>query len=449
MGMLDSAMAQWVLDTARRYGATAADVLCVSSESIGAGVRMGEIEKLKSSRERRVGIRVFVDHASANASTADLDRKALEAFVAETVAMARLTSPDPESGLPDPQLQASTGVNLDLEDTAAGIVSADEALAVARKAEKAALAFDSRISNSEGAEFESGRHEVLLANSQGFCASYSGTTYSLGVAPIAAENGAMQQGYWYTANRHRNKLDDPETVGVIAAQRAIRRLGARKIKTMRCPVVFEPDMAAGLIRTLAGAASGPALYKGASFLVGRLGTRVAAANVTIVDDGAMIGGLASRPFDGEGLATRRNILVEQGVLKTYLLDTYSARKLNLAPTGSASRGVGSPPSVAATNLYLEPGQYSPSDIVGSIKQGLLVTELMGFGVNTVTGDYSRGASGIWIENGELAYPVQEITIAGNLKDMYLAIDMIANDLVWRSSTAAPTIRISQMTVAGS
>ncbi len=258
----------------------------------------------------------------------------------------------------------------------------------------------------------------------------------------------MQQGFWYTANRRLRKLEDAESVGITAARRAIRQLGARKIKTTRAPVVFEPDRAAGLIRSIAGAASGPSLYKGASFLVGQLGKPIAAPSVTIIDDALILGGLGSKPFDGEGLPTSRKKLVDKGVLATYLLDCYSARKLGLAPTGNAARSVGEAPSVSTANLYLEPGSYTPAQIIGSVKQGLYLTELFGPGVNTVTGDYSRGAGGIWIENGELAYPVNEITIAGNLKEMMASVEMIGNDLIWRSSTVAPTIKIAEMTIAG-
>jgi PmbA protein len=243
-------------------------------------------------------------------------------------------------------------------------------------------------------------------------------------------------------------LEDPESVGKTAANRALRRLGARKIKTTRAAVVFDPDMAASLLRALAGAASGPSLYKGASFLVGKLGEQIMAANVTVRDDGRMPAGLGSKPFDGEGLATNRKSLVEKGLLQSYLLDCYSARKLKLAPTGNASRGVGDVPGVSPTNLYLEAGQYTPEQIIKSVKRGLYVTELIGFGVNSVTGDYSRGAGGLWIEDGELTYPVQEITIAGNLKDIFLSIEMIGNDLKWRSATVAPTLKVSEMMIAG-
>jgi PmbA protein len=449
MAQVDVALAEWVLEVARRSGATAAEVLCVSAESLAAGVRLGEVEKLKSSRERRLGIRVFVGQSSANASTAELERDGLEDFVAHTVGLARLTAADPSAGLPDRAFHPASLAELELADNDQGIVDAETALAIARKAERAALLADPRIKNSEGAEFDSGRYAIMFANSQGFAGQYEGTSFHLGVAPIAQNDDAsMQQGYWYTANRHFAKLEDAEAVGTIAAKRALRRLGSRKIKTTRVPIIFDPEMAAGLLRALASAAAGPSLYKGASFLLGKLGEQIASPNVHIYDDGTMIGAMGSKPFDGEGLATNRKSLVENGVLKTYLLDAYSARKLKLKPTGNASRSVGDSPTVSPTNLYLEPGHQSPEEIIASVKQGLYVTELIGFGINGVTGDYSRGAGGMWIENGELTYPVQEVTIAGNLKEMFKSIEMIGNDLHWRSSVVSPTLKITEMMIAG-
>jgi len=448
MATVDLELANWALGEAKKKGATAAEVLCVSAESLAAGVRLGEVEKLKSSRERRLGLRVFCGQSSATSSTAELERDSLADFVANTVELARLSAADPWAGLPDPALHPKTFPELSLADPDSGIVPADRALEIARTAEQAALKFDPRMKNSEGAEFSSGRYHVMFANSQGFAGEYSGTSYSLVVAPIAQDGDAMQQGFWYTSNRRFGKLDDAESVGIIAAKRALRRLGARKIKTTHAPIVFDPDMAAGLIRSVIGAASGPSLYKGASFLVGELGKQIAASGVTIIDDALIPGGLGSKPFDGEGLPTSRKKIVDNGVLATYLLDCYSARKLGLAPTGSASRSVGDAPTVSTTNLYLEPGSHTPADIIKSVKHGLYLTETIGFGVNLVTGDYSRGAGGLWIEDGELAYPVQEITIAGNLKEMLGGIEMIGNDLNWRSSTVSPTIKISEMTIAG-
>jgi len=449
MAQIDPAIAEWTLNQARACGATAAEVLMVSAESLAAGVRKGEVEKLKSSREQRLGLRVFCGQASANASTAELERGSLGALIANTVEMARLTAADPWSGLPDPALHPRELPDLELRDPKHAIVNADEALRIARAAEKVALAADPRIKNSEGAEFSSGLYEILFANSQGFSGGYAGSSFSLAVAPIAqSDDGKMQIGYWSTAGRHFDRLEDPEAVGATAAKRALRKLGARKIKTTRAPIVFDPEMAAGLIRSIASAASGPSLYKRASFLLDRINTQIAAPSITIRDDARMPGGLGSKPFDGEGLATNQKNLVENGVLKTYFLDSYSARKLKMSPTGNASRGVGDSPSVSSTNLYLQAGRHTPEEIIGSVKRGLYVTELIGFGVNGVTGDYSRGAGGLWIEDGELTYPVQEITIAGNLKDMFLGIEMIGNDLRFRSTVVSPTIKIGEMIIAG-
>lgn len=448
MATFDQELADWALTEAKKNGATAAEVLYVTAESLDAGVRLGNVEKLKSSRERRLGLRVFCGQSSATSSTAELERGSLAAFVADTVQMARLSAADPSAGLPDASLHPKSFPELSLADPDSGIVDADRALEIARTAESAALKFDPRIQNSEGAEFSSGRAHVLFANSQGFAGDYSGTSYSLVVVPIAQDRDEMQSGFWYTANRRFGKLEDAESVGITAAKRALRRLGARKIKTTRAPIVFDPDMAAGLIRSVISAASGPSLYKGASFLIGQLGNSIAAAAVTIVDDALIAGGLGSKPFDGEGLPTSRKNVIDKGVLATYLLDSYSARKLGLKPTGNAARSVGEAPTVSTTNLYLEAGKHTPAEIIASVKQGLYLTETIGFGVNMVTGDYSRGAGGMWIENGELAYPVQEITIAGNLRDMLNGIEMVGNDLNWRSSTVAPTIKISEMTIAG-
>ncbi|HVN28343.1 MAG TPA: TldD/PmbA family protein [Candidatus Binataceae bacterium] len=448
MAELDLKLAEWALDIAKKNGATAAEVLLISGESLSAGVRLGEVEKLKSSRERRLGLRVFTGQSSATSSTAEVEHDSLKDFIKSTVDLAKLTAPDPWSGLPEASLHPKSFPELDLEDNSHRIIEAPKALELARTAEKAAMASDPRIKNSEGAEFDSGTYRVIFVNSQGFAGEYSGTSYHLVASPIAQDDSGMQVGYWYTASRKYDSLDDAEKIGKIAAQRALRKLGARKIKTTRVPIVFDPQMAAGLIHTMAGAASGPSLYKGASFLVGKLDQKVAASNVTLIDDARMPGGLGSKPFDGEGLPTNRKSLVEKGELKTYLLDSYSARKLKLAPTGNASRSVGAPPGVATTNFHLVPGSYTPEEIIGSVKEGLYLTELIGFGVNMVTGDYSRGAGGLWIENGELTYPVQEVTIAGNLKEMFNSFEMIGNDLVWRSSTASPTIKISEMTIAG-
>jgi PmbA protein len=362
--------------------------------------------------------------------------------------MARSTAEDRYSGLPGPEELTRTFPDLDLLDDRARSLSVEERTQLALVAEKAALDFDRRITNSEGAEFSNQLGRVIYANSHDFSGEYQGSTYGLSVVPVAASNGSMQRDYWYSSQRKFLCLESPEAVGKKAAERALRRLGARKIKTREVPVVFDPDIAASLLRNFSSALSGYSLYKGASFLIGKIGTKIASELVTVIDDGTIPAALGSKPFDGEGLPTRKKTVVEKGILQSYLLDTYSGRKLGYSSTGNAARSVGEPPGVAPTNFYLAPGSSSPKEIIASVGEGFYVTELIGFGVNPVTGDYSRGAVGIWIDKGELAYPVEEVTIAGNLKEMLLNIEMVGNDLEMRDRISAPTIKISRMTVAG-
>jgi PmbA protein len=391
---------------------------------------------------------VFAGKASAAASTSDLSRASLERVVDEATALARVTSEDPHAGLPDPRALITTVPDLELAEPPTDDPSPEAKIELARQAEAAALESDPRIANSEGAEYWDRRARYVYATSHGFAHGYGTTAFGLSVSPVASANGEMQRDYWYSAVRHRDALEAPASIGRTAARRALRRLGGRKVKTTEVPVVFDPDTAASLVRSIAGAASGPGLYRRASFLLDRLGKRIAAPAVTIVDDGLIPRALGSRPFDGEGLATRSTVIVGEGVLESYLLDSYSARKLGLLSTHHASRdgaGVG----VSTTNLMLRPGTTPPEDLIRSVKSGLYVTELIGFGVNGVTGDYSRGAVGLWIENGELTYPVEEVTVAGNLLEMFGAIEGIGNDLVLRDRTVSPTLLIGRMVVAGS
>lgn len=439
-------IATFVLDEAKRAGATAADVVAAEGDALSTAVRLGEVEKLKRAQGKHLGLRVFVGQRSAITSSADFSRDALLALARESCQLAKLVEADDFAGLPDPAELARAIPELDLFHPRE--ISPEEALALARTAEAAALGADERITNSEGAEFDCDTRHVAYASSLGFRGSYRTSGFSLSVVPVATEDGRMQRDYWFTARRSFDELEAAEEVGRTAARRTLRRLGARKVPTQQVPVVFEAEMAAGLLRHLAGAVSGYALYKGTSFLNGRLGERIAPESVTIVDDGTMPRALGSRPFDGEGVATRRTVIVDRGVLASYLFDTYSGRKLEKRTTGNASRSVGDSPHVGSQNLYLEAGVTSTEDIIRSVGRGLYVTELIGHGVNPVTGDYSRGATGLWIEDGELAFPVEEITIAGNLLQMYRDIEMIGSELTFRSSTVSPTIKIAQMTVAG-
>ncbi len=445
---LSKELGREVLAMAKSKGASQGDVMMAESESFFVTVRMGEVEKISQAGEKRLGLRLFFGHSSASASTSDISKKSIEKLVEDTARMARVTAQDPHSGLPDAGELARELPQLDLIDEPARSVSVDEKIDIALQAEKSALAYDARITNSEGAEFSNQFGRVIYASSHGFAGEYSGSTFGHSVSPVASQNGSMQRDYWYSSNRKFSRLESPANVGEKAAQRVLRRLGGRKIKTCEAPIVFDPEMAASLLRSLASALSGYSLYKGASFLAGRLGTQIGSDLLTVIDDGTIPGALGSRPFDGEGLAVRKKSVVEKGLLQSYLLDTYSGKKLGMASTGNASRSVGEPPAVSPANFYLVPGKYSPEQIIATVKAGLYVTEMIGFGVNMVTGDYSRGAAGLWIENGELAYPVEEITIAGNLKEMFQNIEMAGSDLELRGRIASPTIKISQMTIAG-
>ena len=437
-----------VLEQAKRRGATAADAFVVADQAFSAQVRLGQVDTVKHAREQHVALRVFVGHSVASASTSDLSRESLDRLVNEAVSLARITAPDDLAGLPEASEWAGVVPDLGLSDPEGHELAPEEKIELARRGEAAALACDPRITNSEGGDFSDRHAQYTYANSGGFAGSYETSSFSLAVSPVASQNGDMQRDSWYHVTRKRERLDSPEEIGRVAAQRAVRRLGARRVSTVEAPVIFDPDMAASLVRHIAGAASGPALYRGASFLIGKLGAKIAAPGITIIDDGTRPGALGSRPFDGEGLPVRRTVLVDKGVLSSYVLDTYSGRKLGLPSTHHAARD-GSGVSVSTTNLYLAAGETKPADMIKSVKNGLYVTELIGFGVNGVTGDYSRGAVGIWIENGELAYPVEELTVAGNLLEMFHAVEAIGNDLTFRDRTSAPTLLIGRMVIAGS
>ena len=437
-----------LLHRAGARGASAGDAILVESDTFSVQVRLKAIDKVKQARERRLGLRLFFGQRSAITATSDLSPDSLDRLLEETCAMAAATPEDPAAGLPAASAMASRIPDLDLYDGGAFDLSLEERIALARRAEEAALAADQRITNSEGGEFEASAASICYANTHGFVGEYRASSHALSVVPVATANGQMQRDYWYSAHRRLSGLEAPEAVGRTAAARTVRRLHARKVPTQEVPVIFEPEVAASLLRTLAGAVSGGAIYRKTSFLAGRLGEVVASPAVTVVDDGRLPGALGSRPFDAEGLPTRRTVVLEHGVLKSYLLDSYSARKLGLASTGNAGREVGDAPVVTATNFFMLPGPHLPEAILHSVDRGLLVTELIGFGVNLVTGDYSRGAAGLWIEGGEIVYPVEEVTIAGNLNEMLRQVEMVGTDLVLRGRFAAPSLKIARMTVAG-
>jgi PmbA protein len=441
-------LAEELLKKARAAGADAADLLIVEGTDFSVTVRKGEVETLKEAGSKALGIRVFVGKRTASTYTSDFSRETLSALVADTVEMARVTGEDPAAGLPE-EAPAAEDLELGLFDPSPSQVPTEERIAWARRAEAAALAVSPEITNSQGGSYHSDEDTFLLANTLGFMGSYGTSSVSFSVVPVAERDGVMERDYWYSIARGMGGLLPPEEVGTIAAERTLRRLGARKLATCEVPVVFDPETAAELLGEIFRALSGTSVYRNATFLKDRLGEPVASPLLTLVDDGRRPGGLGSRPFDGEGLPTRRNIPLERGVLRYFLCDSYAARKIGARSTGCARRGVAGGPSVGSSNLYFEAGETPPDEIVGELPRGLYVTDLIGFGVDLVSGDYSQGAAGHWIEGGKLAHPVHEVTIAGNLKEMLLGVDAVGNDLEFRSSTSSPTLRIRRMTVSGS
>ncbi len=445
------AIVRRAIDRTLKAGARAADAVLVEDDSLEARARDREIDFVKQAQAKVLGIRALVPGdgglRSAITSTSDLSSDAVDRMAEETVALARETAPDPSAGLPDDGF-AESWPDLDLVDEGDRNVHVDARIEDALAAEQAARATDPRIGNSEGSQVGSDFGRVVYGNSAGFVGDYASASHSLFSEPLAIDGDDKQRDYWMTVGRKLSDLDEPAQVGRRAAERAVRRLGARRVPTCEVPVIFDPITAPSLLRQLVSCVSGYAVYREASFLAGRLGETIASAAVTVVDDGRIPGGLGSKPFDGEGLPTRRNVIVEGGRLATWLLDSYSARKLGMTSTGSASRGAGSPPGVGPTNLWLEPGEKSTEALIAETPRGLLVTELIGMGFNPVTGDYSRGAAGLWIENGEVTHPVEEITIAGHFGDMLKDIDAVASELVWLGRIASPAVRVSRMTVAG-
>ncbi len=425
------------LERARAHGAEQAEVSVQSASGLSASVRMGEVDTLEYHRDKGCSVTVFIGRAQGSATTTDFSDGAIDAAAEKACALARRTSPDPANGLADPEHLATAIPDLDLDHPAA--IDPEGAIERARACEDAARAVDPRITNSEGAELSWGRGTVVYANSRGFLGSYTGTRFGVSAAVVASDDAGMQRDHWFSAARDLAELEDPAAVGRRAGERSVRRLGARRLGTARVPVLFEAPVAASLLGHLAAAVRGSNLYRGSSFLLDAAGERVFSPGVTVREEPHRPKGLGSAPFDAEGVATRTRDLVAEGVLSGYCLDSYSARKLGLATTGHAG---------GVRNLYLLPGDRDPEALLAELGTGLLVTELIGFGVNAVTGDYSRGAAGFWVEGGEIAYPVEEITIAGNLRDMYADIAAVGSDLELRANVSSPSVLIGEMTVAG-
>jgi PmbA protein len=439
--------AQRLADEAVRRGASAAEVVMKRRKEFSVSVRLGDVEKVKESIDQGLGLRVLIDGQQSSVSCSDFSEDAVLQLVDEAIELARAASPDESAGLPEAGELASEFPDLDLYDEEIERLPTEKKIELALAAERTAQDYSKRIINFDGGGLETASSTMILANSLGFAGEYRTTLISLATVPVAADDqGRMQRDYWYDQRRRLRDLAEPEEIGRIAAQRTLRKLNGRSVPTQTVPVVFDPNMAASLLGNLFESLSGESIFRRASFMVGQLGEEVASPRLTVVDDGLMKGGLGSRPFDGEGLPARRTVLIRDGRLESYLLNSYTARKLGLRSTGNAARALVGAPTVAAGNLTIAAGAQTPAEIIASVTRGLYLTEMIGQGVNIVTGDYSRSAGGHWIENGELTFPVQGVTVAGNLKEMLRGIELIGNDLDFRSSVVAPTLLIGRMTI---
>lgn len=435
-----------LITNAVKTGADAADAILVRGVSSSASVRLGALEDIERAEGSDLGLRVLIGKRQAIVSSSDQRPEALSQLLKRAIDMARIAPEDPYCGLADQSEIASSDIpDLDMVDQTE--LSADALQELAIKAEDAARAVQG-VTNSEGGSAGSSQSSVALAASNGFQGAYASSSFSVSAVVLAGDKDGMERDYEYTSAHHFSDLEDAESIGTRAGERTIARLGARKVESGAVPVIFDPRISNSLVGHLSGALNGRSVARGTSFLKDHMGEDVFAKGINIIDDPRRMRGLRSKPFDGEGVATKKLAVINDGKLESWFLDTAAARQLGLQTTGHASRGTSAPPSPGTTNLYMEAGSLSPEEMIGEIESGFYVTELIGMGVNGITGDYSRGASGFWIEKGERAYPVSEVTIAGNLKDMFLNMTP-ASDLEFRYGANAPTIRVDGMMVAGS
>src|SRR5450432_3319438 len=417
-------IAQDIVRRATAGGATAAECVVREGDEFSTLVRLGQVETLKESGSKSIGVRVFFGQRAASTYSSDFSQAGLDRMVSSALTLAKITSEDPFGGIPDASQLGQLSGDLALYYDDVYSLSGADRIDYARRTEKAALDFDPRIKNSEGGSFDAATGHRVLANSHGFVGEYRRSYCSVAAIPIAqTETGAMQRDYWYSVARTLSKLDAPEKVGKIAAERTLRRLGARKAKTAQVPIIFDPMVSTSILEHIFEGVNGDSVYRGASFLAGKLGQAIAASGVTVIDDGTIVGGFGTSPFDGEGVPSRRTVVIENGVLASYLLNTYAAKKLGLKSTGNASRGLAGTPGIGPGNYFLQAGPRTPQQLIADVKEGLYVTEFMGMGVNLITVD-------------------------GNLKDMFLNISEVASDLEFRGAIAAPTIRIDGLTVGG-
>lgn len=446
--MIDPEFATRAVSLALDRGANDAECTLSEGEEFSATVRMRSLETLKDAGSRGAGLRVLRGKHVGSAYTSDLSSEGVRKLVESALEIAAISTEDPNAGLPDSFELGSFSGDLQLHSDDITQIDTAQRIEQALQAEEAAFSADPRITNSEGASFDAYTGARIFANSRGFAGSYRMSSCSLSATPVAREGDSMERDYWFSSARSYAKLESPAAIGRKAAERAVRRLGSRKVPTQKVPVIFDQLTARSLISNIFEAVEGEAIYRKASFLAAKLGEKVAADNVTVIDDATIPGLFGSSPFDDEGVPSRRTVIIDRGVLNSYLLNTYTARKLGLRTTGNAARGITGNASVGHGNLFLEKGERPPEEIIRGLRKGLYVTELIGSGVNIVTGDYSRGAAGLWIENGEFAYPVSEITIASTLHEMLMNIASIGSDLEFRGSVASPTLMIEEMTVSG-
>jgi PmbA protein len=440
-------LAKDVIKQALAAGATDAECTISEGSEFSAQVRLGEVETLKEAGSRGAGLRILMGQHTGSSYTSDMTPEGIAQMVAAAIELAGVTTEDPFAGLADASEYGSIAGDLRMYNTDVEQLETGVKIAMAKRAEYAALHFDPRITISEGASFDSHLGHRVFANSRGFAGEYRSSYCSISAVPVAKQGETMERDYWFHSARGFADLEKPEDVGRIAAERTLRRLGAVKVETQRVPVIFEPRTARSLLGNIFEAVEGRSVYREASFLAGKLGEQVAAANVTVVDDGTIPGLFGTSPFDDEGVPTRRTMVIERGVLKNYLLNTYAARKLGMKTTGNASRGITGNAGVGHNNFYLEAGSRTPAELIASVANGFYVTELIGSGVNIATGDYSQGAAGLWIRDGKLAFAVSEVTIASTLQQMLMSMEA-ASDLEFRGSTASPTVLIQEMTVGG-
>ena len=433
-----------LLDAAKKAGAEAADAVVYNAASLSVSCRMGELEKLERAESNDLGLRVLIGKQQAMVSSTDFDPSTLNEVVERCVAMAKAAPEDPYCGLADPDQIVTNPPVIDICDDTE---PTNEAMVEAAKTAEDAARAVAGVTNTEGAETGWSQADIAIAATNGFARSYSTSSHSLAASVLAGEGTAMERDYDYTSAVYYSDLEDPAEIGRNAGERAVKRLNAKKVKTQQVPVIYDPRVSGGLVRHYAGGINGSSITRGTSFLKDSMGEKIFSDGINIIDDPHRPRGFRSKPFDAEGLANKRSAIADNGVLTTWVLDLSAARQLGLESTGHASRGTSSPPSPSLTNLYMEAGSQTPAELMADIENGFYITELIGMGINMITGDYSRGATGFWIENGEITYPVSEMTIAGNLKDLFANL-VPANDLKFRYGTDAPTIRVDGLTVAG-